>query len=149
MIIYIIRWILTLILAFLAGKLVTKIRMPSILGWLIVGILFGPHAIGLLIPVVIGGIVGFLAGIVLKKSNGKAQVLITLVAGITLTAFLGSLVNTILSGITLNYMLMGVSFSAVFANMVSNEQHEKITDWFHPILALSLLAAIVDLGCPT
>lgn len=54
----------------------------------------------------------------------------------------------VLSGITLNYMLMGVSFSAVFTNMVGKERLEKITGYFHPILAVSLLAAIVDLGAP-
>ena len=45
-------------------------------------------------------------------------------------------------------MLMGVSFSAVFTNMVGKERLEEITDDFHPILAVSLLAAIVDLGAP-
>ena len=45
-------------------------------------------------------------------------------------------------------MLMGVSFSAVFTNMVSKERLKEITDYFHPILAVSLLAAIVDLGAP-
>lgn len=44
----ILRWIAVLALAFAAGKLMTKIKMPSILGWLIVGMLFGPHAIKLL-----------------------------------------------------------------------------------------------------
>ena len=34
MIINILRWIVTLIIAFVAGKLMTKIKMPSILGWL-------------------------------------------------------------------------------------------------------------------
>lgn len=43
---------------------------------------------------------------------------------------------------------MGVSFSAVFTNMVSKEQLEEITACFHPVLAVSLLAAIVDLGAP-
>lgn len=43
---------------------------------------------------------------------------------------------------------MGVSFSAVFTNMVDEKTLEKIVDWFHPILAVSLLAAIVDLGAP-
>ncbi|MGM9624925.1 MAG: cation:proton antiporter, partial [Eubacteriales bacterium] len=42
------RWIAVLALAFIAGKLMTKIRMPSILGWLIVGMLLGPHAVGLM-----------------------------------------------------------------------------------------------------
>lgn len=48
MIAYLLRWIATLALAFLAGKLMAKIKMPSILGWLIVGMLFGPHALGLM-----------------------------------------------------------------------------------------------------
>lgn len=44
----ILRWLLVLIVAAIAGKLVSKIKLPSILGWLIVGMFFGPHAIGLL-----------------------------------------------------------------------------------------------------
>lgn len=42
------RWLVVLVLAALAGKLVSKIKLPSILGWLIVGMLFGPHALGLM-----------------------------------------------------------------------------------------------------
>lgn len=42
MIVNILRWIAVLALAFAAGKLMTKIIMPSIFGWLIVGMLFGP-----------------------------------------------------------------------------------------------------------
>lgn len=48
MIFNLIRWIAVLIIAFFAGKLMTKIKMPSLLGWLIVGMIFGPHAIGIL-----------------------------------------------------------------------------------------------------
>ena len=44
----IIRWLATLALAFAAGKLMHKIKLPSILGWLIVGMIFGPHAINLM-----------------------------------------------------------------------------------------------------
>ena len=43
-----IRWIAVLVIAFFMGKLMTKIKMPSILGWLIAGMVFGPHAVGLL-----------------------------------------------------------------------------------------------------
>ena len=46
------------------------------------------------------------------------------------------------------YMLMGVSFSAVFSNRIPQRQLEQTTTWFHPILGVSLLAAIVDLGAP-
>lgn len=48
MIINIFRWIAVLALAFAAGKLMTKIKMPSILGWLIIGMILGPHAINLM-----------------------------------------------------------------------------------------------------
>ncbi|MGN0244037.1 MAG: cation:proton antiporter [Lachnospiraceae bacterium] len=103
----------------------------------------------IVLPVIIGGIVGFPVGLFLKRANGKARTLCYLVVGITLTALIGWVLNTfVFSGITLNYMLMGVSFSAVFANMVEEERLKEITDWFHPILGISLLAAIVDLGAP-
>ncbi len=38
------RWILVLVIAFFAGKLISKLKMPAILGWLIAGMLLGPHA---------------------------------------------------------------------------------------------------------
>lgn len=295
MILYLLRWIAVLILAFLAGKLMMKIKMPSILGWLIVGMIFGPQAVGLMpqavmdtqwykviimwmqcafglmlgteliwkrlknsgkaliittltqslgtclvvslvfgvvfalagipiylavvfggialatapapalsivnefhakgpvtdtllpmavlddivgiavfftvnsfvaravsggsvplymipvmifLPILIGVVAGLPAGLLLKRTKGKGQTLIVLLAGITLTVFIGWLLNTALSGITLNYMLMGVSFSAVFANMVEEERLNEINHWFSPILGVSLLAAIVDLGAP-
>lgn len=102
-----------------------------------------------ILPVVIGIVTGLPTGWILDRTNGRVQTLAVLLAGITLTAGTGWLINTkILSGITLNYMLMGVSFSAVFTNMTSKERLEEITGYFHPIMAASLLAAIVDLGVP-
>lgn len=103
----------------------------------------------ILLPVAIGLAVGLPAGWLLKRVRGRGQTLAVLLAGITLTAGIGWLINVkVLSGIALNYMLMGVSFSAVFTNMVSEERLGEITGYFHPILAVSLLAAIVDLGAP-
>lgn len=101
------------------------------------------------LPVIIGLVTGLPAGWLLNKVRGRVQTLTVLLTGITLTAGIGWLVNTkMLSGITLNYMLIGVSFSAVFTNMVNKEQLAEITGYFQPILAVSLLAAIVDLGAP-
>lgn len=296
MILFVLRWIAALLIAFIAGKLMTKIRMPSILGWLIVGMVFGPHAIGLMpqqimdsawyktiimwmqcafgvmlgteliwkkmksygkalvvttltqslgtflivslafglvfaltnvpiylafvfggialatapapalsivnefhakgpvtdtllpmtvlddvvgivvfftvnslvarqvsggevplymipvmifLPVVIGAIIGFPTGLLLKKSTGPFPTLVILLSGITVTMLCGWAVNTfLLSGITLNYMLMGVSFSAVFSNMVSAQRLQDISKCYSPVLAIALLAAIVDLGAP-
>ncbi len=91
------------------------------------------------LPVVIGVITGFPAGWLLKRAKGRAQTLAVLFVGITLTAGIGWVMNVkVLSGITLNYMLMGVSFSVVFTNTVDQERLEEITHCFHPVLAVSL-----------
>ena len=293
---YLFRWIVTLAIAFFAGKLISKIKMPSILGWLIVGMLLGPHAIGVMpqqvmdaawyktiimwmqcafgvmlgteliwtklksygkalvfttltqslgtftvvslafgiifsfldipvylafvfggialatapapalsivnefhakgpvtdtllpmtvlddvvgivvfftvnslvarqvsggnvplymipvmifLPVLIGAVVGFPVGLLLNRCGGKTKTLLVLLSGITVTMLIGWGMNTfVLSGITINYMLMGVSFAAIFSNMVTPERLCEISDYFSPILGISLLAAIVDLGTP-
>ena len=85
----------------------------------------------------------------MKKIKGKVPTLLALLSGITVTMVIGWLINTfLLSEITLNYMLMGVSFAAVFSNMVKPERLKEIIGIFSPILGVSLLAAIVDLGAP-
>ena len=47
-IIHVLRWMLTIVIAFICGKLVSKIKLPSILGWLVAGMLLGPFACNLL-----------------------------------------------------------------------------------------------------
>lgn len=293
---YLFRWILVLAIAFVAGKLMTKIKMPSILGWLIAGMIFGPHALAwmpkavldsnwyktiimwmqcafgvmlgteliwkklknygkalvlttltqslgtffivsiafgtifslvkipiylafvfggialatapapavsivnefhtkgpvtdtllpmtvlddvvgiavfftvnslvarqvsggavslfmipvmIFLPVIIGITVGFPVGLLLKKCTRKGPTLAILLGGITVTMLTGWLFNTfLLTGITLNYMLMGVSFAAVFSNLITIERLEEVSSAFSPVLGISLLAAIVDLGAP-
>ena len=44
----ILRFLITIIIAYLVGKLVSKIKLPSILGWLITGMVLGPHAFSVL-----------------------------------------------------------------------------------------------------
>ena len=46
--IFLLRWVSTLVLAFFAGKLMTKLKMPAILGWLIAGMVLGPNAVELM-----------------------------------------------------------------------------------------------------
>ena len=101
------------------------------------------------LPIVIGAVVGFPTGLLLKRVSGKAKTLVVLLSGITITMLTGWGINTfLLSKITLNYMLMGVSFAAVFSNIVPAKRLDEISEYFSPILGISLLAAIVDLGAP-
>ena len=100
-------------------------------------------------PVLIGVFFGIPAGMLLKLSQGRTGILGILTAGITLTVLAGWFLNTrVLTGITLNYMLMGVAFSASYANMVREERLGEINSVFSPILNVSLLAAVADLGTP-
>lgn len=48
MLLNVLQWIAVLVIAFAAGKLMTKLKMPAILGWLITGMILGPHAFGLM-----------------------------------------------------------------------------------------------------
>ena len=100
-------------------------------------------------PVLIGVFFGIPAGMLLKRSQDRTGILGILAAGITLTVLAGWFLNTrVLTGITLNYMLMGVAFSASFANMVREDKLGEINSAFSPILNISLLAAVADLGAP-
>ena len=101
------------------------------------------------LPVGIGLAMGYPAGLLLRKVRNKAGVLAILLVDITMTAVVGILLNRFLfSTITLNYMLMGVSASAAFSNMIDEVELEELTGWYAPILGVSLLTAIVDLGAP-
>ena len=101
------------------------------------------------LPIGIGLVMGYPAGLLLRKVRNKAGVLAILLVDITMTAVVGILLNRFLfSTITLNYMLMGVSASAAFSNMIDEVELEELTDWYAPILGVSLLTAIVDLGAP-
>ena len=251
------RWILALALAFLLGKLVTKLKLPSILGWLIGGMMLGPHALALLpqhvlddriyktiitwmqvsfglmlgtelilrkiksygkalmittltqslgtflivslvfavvflirgvpvylafafggiadivgiavfftvnaciarevsggaiplymipvmifLPIGIGAATGFPAGLILRKMKSRAGIVAVLLIDITCTAVIGILLNRyVFTTITLNYMLIGVSASAVFSNMITEEQLDLLISLDQPILGISLLGA--------
>ncbi|NLM04377.1 MAG: hypothetical protein GX214_05095 [Clostridiales bacterium] len=44
----ILRLIIGVIMAYFMGKFVTKMRLPAILGWLLTGMIIGPHAAGII-----------------------------------------------------------------------------------------------------
>ena len=43
-----VKWAAAILIAFVVGKLVSKLKPPSILGWLITGIAVGPYAFSLI-----------------------------------------------------------------------------------------------------
>ncbi|MGN0247004.1 MAG: cation:proton antiporter [Lachnospiraceae bacterium] len=101
------------------------------------------------LPLLIGAIVGVPAGFLLKKSYNKPLTLLILCVMIGVTTAIGYLCNTyLMPSPILNFMLMGMAFSAVFANMVSEKRLKEITADFNPILGVSMIIVILNLGAP-
>lgn len=103
----------------------------------------------ILLPLLIGVVTGIPAGILLKKCRTKRADLTVLCGMILLTAALGFACNTcLMPSPVLNFMLMGMAFSAVFSNMVPEERLERIVENFSPLLGVSMIVVILNLGAP-
>lgn len=110
-----------------------------------------PYMVGLvvLLPLLIGAAAGLPAGMVLKIERSRPATLALLVFTILTAAGVGFFFsNVVMPRPVLNFMLIGMAFSAVFANMVSEERLEQIMDSFHPVLGVAMLIVILNLGAP-
>ncbi len=102
-----------------------------------------------LMPLILGGVLGIFAGLLLKKERGKRETLIITTLSVVVCSIVGLGVDyLILPSPMINYMLMGMAFSAVFANMVSQERLGQIMGGFNPIMMLALIVVIINLGAP-
>lgn len=102
-----------------------------------------------LLPLVIGGITGVVAGFCLRKKRSKWRTLIILILNILLASAVGIFFNTrIMPKPVLNFMLIGMAFSAVFANMISEENLEQMMKDFNPFLGIAMIVVILNLGAP-
>lgn len=48
MIVSVLQLLAAIIIAFLTGVVISKLKLPSILGWLLAGMILGPHALSLI-----------------------------------------------------------------------------------------------------
>lgn len=106
-------------------------------------------ALVIILPLIIGFIVGIIAGLILKKDKSAKYNLVVLVLTILLSAIVGCIFNNlILPKPILNFMLIGMAFSATFANMISERQLDRIMNSFNPILGIAMIIVILNLGTP-
>ena len=107
----------------------------------ILGTVFLPFAIGIA--------TGVPAGFLLKKKRRTAVTMLILFAFLALTVSLGFVADVFLFGAkTLNYVLIGMAFSAAFANIAGEGRTEQIMRSYGPVLNVSLVVVIVNLGMP-
>jgi Kef-type K+ transport system membrane component KefB len=131
-----------IIVFFTVNAFVTKIMSNGSFSWILIPIM-------ILLPIGIGIIPGYIIGRLLKKHQDKKSVMALLLIGVTVTQILCYVIySNFFKNLSPNYMMAGVAFSAVFSNMIKEEDLNTLTNDYAPVLTLSLLISIVNLGAP-
>lgn len=106
-------------------------------------------ALVVILPLIIGAVTGFFAGMLLKREQNAFATMATLIGMILVTSAVGFVFNHfVMPSPVLNFMLMGMAFSAAFSNMVTEERLEQIMQGFNPILGIAMITVILNLGAP-
>jgi len=103
----------------------------------------------ILLSIVVGAVLGFLASFVLKKETSKVNTILSVLACIIVTAGVGIYINNnLLPQPVMNLMLVGVTFAATFANIIPKQRLEKLSEYIMPVIVLTMIILIVNLGAP-
>lgn len=106
-------------------------------------------ALVVILPLIIGAVTGFFAGMLLKREQNAFATMATLIGMILVTSAVGFVFNHfVMPSPVLNFMLMEMAFSAAFSNMVTEERLEQIMQGFNPILGIAMIIVILNLGAP-
>ena len=100
------------------------------------------------LPVVIGIITGFVFGKLLQHTKTPGATLAVMLAGLLLAAGIGFGINSLLPTPVLNFMLIGMSYSTVFANMVTKEQLDGMMRVMNPVIGFAMIIVILNLAAP-
>lgn len=100
------------------------------------------------LPVVIGAVTGFLTGKMLRHTRTNGGALTVMVLMLLASAGVAFFLNSLLPAPVLNFMLIGMSFSMAFANMISEEQLRGIMKSINPVIGLAMIVVILNLGAP-
>lgn len=106
-------------------------------------------ALVVLLPLLIGVVCGVIAGFILKKKTSDKVTLLLVIVTILFASAVGFFFNNrVMPKPVLNFMLIGMAFSAAFSNMVSEERLEQIMRVFNPVLGVAMILVILNLGAP-
>ena len=100
------------------------------------------------LPVLIGIVTGFITGCLLRRTKTPGSTLAVMLVMLLASAGVGFAINGMLPTPVLNFMLIGMSFSTVFANMIPQEKLNGIMEVMNPFIGFSLVVAILNLAAP-
>ena len=101
-----------------------------------------------LLPVFIGIVTGFAAGKLLQRTKTPGSTLAVMLAMLLVSAGIGFAVNRALPTPVVNFMLIGLSFSTVFANMVPKEKLDGMMKVMNPVIGFAMIVVILNLAAP-
>lgn len=100
-------------------------------------------------PFVIGIVFGIISSWLIKRFKQKHLCFAVFVAFLVLSASAGLLVDLkIFHSFTLNYLLIGMAYSAAVVNLIPEDKAKDILSMYSPLLNISLVAVIANLGMP-
>ena len=155
------RVMMTLVVALLVGRLVSKMKLPAILGWLITGMALGPHALGLLSEEVLHatwyesleGMLECLAGLMIgteliwaqMKKTGRQIVVMTVVESLGTFAFVSLVFGVIflMTGVPVYIALLfgGIALATAPAPSLSIVNETKASG---PVTRTLIPMAVLD-----
>ena len=101
------------------------------------------------LPFVVGVVTGVLGALVIRKIKNKYLNLALLVFFLALSITAGLFIDYFVYGsFSLNYLLIGMACSATFANFVDEKKMTEVFELYQPILFVSLIVVIINLGMP-
>lgn len=100
------------------------------------------------LPVVIGGVTGFVAGKMLRRTKTNEGALAVMLGMLLVSAGIGFAINSALPAPLLNFMLIGMSYSTAFANMVTEEQLGGMMKVMNPAIGFAMIVVILNLAAP-
>lgn len=100
------------------------------------------------LPVLIGIATGFVAGKILQHTKKTKTALSIMLIMLLASVGIGFAINAMLPAPVLNFVLIGMSFSATFANMVTEDQLDGMMKVMNPIISFSMIIVILNLAAP-
>lgn len=102
-----------------------------------------------LLPFVIGILTGLCASFLMRKIKNSRLCLALLLFFLCLSTAAGLLIDLfVYCSFSLNYLLIGMAFSATIANLLPEDKLQETLLLYQPLLNLSLVIVIVNLGMP-
>ena len=106
-------------------------------------------ALMVVLPIILGTIIGFIVSPIFKKNISQIWTMVLTGLLLITTFSVGyGIDNYVLSEPAINYMLLGMAVFTTIANIIPQQNMDSLAKAANPIVGISLLVMIMNLGAP-